>query len=67
MTRNVGRTDTLVRLGIALAALAGAYVAGLGSVAGFLLLVVAAIAAVTAGIRFCPVYRVLGVTTCATR
>lgn len=38
-----------------------AFVVGAGSVAGVILIVVAAILAVTAAVGFCPLYRVFGI------
>ncbi|HSN43896.1 MAG TPA: DUF2892 domain-containing protein [Propionibacteriaceae bacterium] len=66
MTKNVGNTDKLVRYGIALVALVGAYLAGFSGVTGVLLLILAAVLAVTAVVGFCPIYRVLGMSTCKT-
>ncbi len=63
MTNNVGNVDKIVRGVIALAALIGAFSAGLTTVWGIVLLVVAVIAAVTALIGFCPLYRLFGIST----
>ncbi|GAA4399405.1 hypothetical protein GCM10023168_06660 [Fodinibacter luteus] len=67
MTANVGSTDKVIRLVLALAAVVGAFVAGFTTVAGILLLVLAAVLAVTAVTGFCPLYRVLGLSTCPAR
>jgi Protein of unknown function (DUF2892) len=67
MTANVGSTDKVIRLALALAAVVGAFVAGFTTVAGILLLVVGAVLAVTAVTSFCPIYRVLGMSTCPAR
>lgn len=67
MTANVGSTDKVIRFALALAAVVGAYVAGFMTVAGILLLVVGAVLAVTAVTGFCPIYRMLGMSTCPTR
>ncbi|QIM20126.1 DUF2892 domain-containing protein [Phycicoccus sp. HDW14] len=67
MTANVGSTDKIVRLVLALVALGVALLTGLGSVLGIVLLVVAAVLAVTAFTGFCPLYRVFGLSTCPVR
>lgn len=64
MTTNVGPTDRIIRLVIAALAVIGAFVAGLGSVAGIILLVVAVVLAGTAYLRFCPIYTPFGLSTC---
>lgn len=67
MTKNVGSVDKIVRGVIALAALIGAFAAGLGTVWGIVLVVVAVIAAVTALAGFCPLYRLFGISTNASK
>jgi hypothetical protein len=64
MQANEGTIDRIIRAILAVAALAGAVALGFGSVGGVLLLVVGAVLAVTAAVGFCPLYRVLGVSTC---
>jgi hypothetical protein len=64
MKANVGTVDRIVRAVVGLAALLGAVAIGSGSVAFVLLMVVGAILLVTAAVGFCPLYRVLGITTC---
>lgn len=63
MTANVGTTDKLVRIGIAVVAVAGALFLGLTSVAGIVLLVVAAIALLTALMSWCALYQIFGIST----
>ena len=63
MSPNVGNTDRLVRILVAIAAVVGALVIGAGSVLGIVLFVVAAIMAGTAAFGFCPLYRALGMST----
>lgn len=63
MTRNEGTIDRIIRVVMALAALAGAVAVGPSTVGGILLIALAAILAVTAAIGFCPLYRVLGLST----
>lgn len=67
MTTNIGATDRLIRLFLALAAVVIAWLVGTGGVAGIILLVVAAILALTAIVRFCPIYRALGASTAGDR
>lgn len=67
MTANVGSTDKVIRLVLALAAVVVAFVAGISSVLGIVLLVVGAVLGVTALTGFCPLYRVLGMSTCPAR
>ena len=64
MEKNMGKADRLVRgLVVAPLAVVLAALAGLGSILGVVLLVVAAIMALTAVVGFCPLYRVVGMTT----
>jgi hypothetical protein len=63
MTANVGTSDRVVRLVLALLAVVGAFLVGASSALGIVLLVVAAVLVVTAAVGFCPLYRVLGMST----
>jgi len=63
MTTNVGQRDRIVRGVIAAAALLEAIAAGLRTPLGIVLAVVAVLLAVTAAVRFCPIYRALGLST----
>lgn len=67
MTANVGPTDKVLRLVLALAAVVGAYLAGMSSLLGIVLLIVGAVLGVTVLTGFCPLYRVLGMSTCRVR
>ena len=64
MKHNVGSTDRIVRFVIAAAALVGSGVLGFGSVGGIILLVVAAIMALTGAVGTCPIYSLVGMNTC---
>lgn len=64
MTKNVGNADRIIRVVIAIAAVAGAAAVGFGSIGAWLLIAVAAIMLVTAAVGFCPLYRVFGASTC---
>lgn len=64
MTKNMGSTDRLARAFlIAPAATIAAFALGLGSIAGIVLLVVAAIMLGTAAVGFCPLYALVGIDT----
>jgi len=64
MVRNESTLDRVVRLVAAVAAVAVALVVGAGTVGGIVLLVVGAVLAVTAAVGFCPLYRLVGLSTC---
>ena len=64
MRTNEGTTDRSLRAAAGVVAVVIALMTGLGSVGGILMLVVAAILLVTAATGFCPLYRVLGLSTC---
>lgn len=64
MTTNESALDRLVRVVIAVAAVAGGIVVGTGTVMSWVLFAVAAIMLITAATGFCPLYRVFGVSTC---
>ncbi|HMT63018.1 MAG TPA: DUF2892 domain-containing protein [Microthrixaceae bacterium] len=61
MVHNVGSVDRIVRIVVAAAAIGIAAAVGFGSIGGVVLLVVAAIMAVTAAVGSCPLYRLVGV------
>ena len=63
MKSNEGTIDRIIRAVVGVAALVGAFAIGSGSVAFVLLLVVGAILVVTAAVGFCPLYRMLGIST----
>ena len=67
MEKNMNSVDRIIRIVIAIAAVAGAVAVGFGSIGAWLLLVVGAIMLVTAAVGFCPLYRVFGVSTCRVR
>ena len=69
MKPNVGLADRVVRMTIGLIALAFAFLGPLAAAGGWgwdrlVLLAVAAIMIATSALRFCPLYRVLGIRTC---
>jgi len=64
MERNTGTLDRIVRgVIVAPAAVWGALVLGAGTPGGIALLAVAAVMLVTAIVGFCPLYRVLRIST----
>lgn len=63
MNANVGPTDKIIRLVLAAIALIAAFSVGLGTGLGILLLVVGIVLGVTAFVGFCPIYRLLGLST----
>jgi len=63
MKQNVGSTDRVIRLVLAVALVAGAWFAGLASVGGIVSLVLAVVLAATATISFCPLYLPFGLST----
>lgn len=67
MEKNMNGVDRIIRIVIAIAAVAGAAAVGFGSIGAWLLLVVGGIMLVTAAVGFCPLYRVFGVSTCKVR
>ncbi len=64
MKRNESNLDRVIRVVVAAAAVGGAALLGMSTVAGIVLLVVAAILLVTAAVGWCPLYSVLGVSSC---
>lgn len=64
MTTNESTTDRIIRLVVAVAAFIGAAALGFTSVLGIVLAVVGVVMLVTAAVGFCPLYRVLGISTC---
>jgi hypothetical protein len=67
MEKNMNGIDRIIRIVIAIAAVAGAALVGFGSIGAWILLVVGGIMLVTAAVGFCPLYRVFGVSTCKVR
>ena len=62
MTHNTGNADRIARVVLAIVfAVAGIAV---GGTLGIVFFVLAAVMLVTAGVGFCPLYRLVGVNTC---
>ena len=64
MTTNEGTLDRIIRAIAGLAAVVAALAMDLSGVGAVLLVIVGGILLVTAAVGFCPLYRVLGVSTC---
>lgn len=63
MARNLNKTDRIVRTGLGVTLLGLALPVGVGSIAGAVLLVLAAVMLGTAAVGFCPLYAALGIST----
>lgn len=63
MKQNIGGTDRIVRIVIAALFALGAWMAGVGSVGGIILLILAAVMLVTSAVGFCPLYAPFGFST----
>lgn len=63
MKQNVGNTDRLIRILIAVALVVASWFAGMGSIGGIVLLVLAVVLVLTASISFCPLYLPFGLST----
>ena len=63
MTTNESTLDRIIRAVVGVVALVVAVVVGMGSLGGILLVVVGGILVVTAAVGFCPLYRILGLST----
>lgn len=64
MTVNLGSADRVIRIVLGLVLIALAFTAGLGTLGTILSAVVGGVLVVTALMRFCPLYRLIGVRTC---
>ena len=56
MKQNVGNTDRIVRIVLAVLLTVGAWMAGFGSFGGIILLVLALVMLLTSAVGFCPLY-----------
>lgn len=63
MTRNEGNIDRLARGVVAIITLILAFAVGIGSVVGVVLVLVGVVMAITAAVGFCPLYRLIGLST----
>jgi hypothetical protein len=67
MKKNMGGTDKLVRIIVALLLVIIYFKGIVTGVLGIILLVVAAIFIITSLISFCPLYTIFGLSTCKTK
>lgn len=58
MKQNISGTDRIIRIVLAALLALGAWMAGVGSVGGIILLILAAVMLVTSALGFCPLYAV---------
>ena len=63
MTRNKGNIDRLARGVVAIITLILEFAVGIGSVVGVVLVLVGVVMAITAAVGFCPLYRLIGLST----
>ncbi|WP_298864190.1 DUF2892 domain-containing protein [uncultured Sulfitobacter sp.] len=68
MTKNIGTIDRVIRIILGLVLLAAPFVSGLALFNSGIVTAIAVIAGIvmlaTSTVRFCPMYRLLGVQTC---
>lgn len=64
MKKNIGNTDRLIRLVVGVAALLLGFSGLLEGTAKWIAFVVGILMVLTASIRFCPAYPLLGINTC---
>jgi uncharacterized membrane protein len=67
MRKNMGSSDRIIRLTIAIAAFVAYFTGALTGTLGIVALVVGVIFALTSTVSFCPLYTIFGVTTCKTK
>jgi hypothetical protein len=63
MKQNIGGTDRILRIVLAVLLTVGAWMAGFGSIGGIILLVLAVVMLVTSAISICPLYLPFGFST----
>lgn len=66
MKKNMGTIDKLIRLAIAAVIVVLYYLGTISGTLGIVLLVVAGIFVLTSFISFCPLYTIVGISTCKT-
>jgi hypothetical protein len=64
MTKNMGSTDKLIRLVVAVILAVLFFTNVITGTLGIIALVVAVVFALTSTISFCPLYTILGISTC---
>lgn len=68
MTKNIGNSDRILRIVLGLVLLALPFISGLAlfnsGIATAVAMIAGIVMLVTSAIRFCPLYRILGIQTC---
>lgn len=67
MKKNMGSTDRIIRLIIVVVLVALYFTETVTGTLGIVALVVAGIFALTSVVGFCPLYRIVGISTCPTK
>jgi hypothetical protein len=67
MKANMGSTDRILRIVLAVIMAALYFTGSVSGTLGIVLMVVAAVFALTSLISFCPLYPIFGITTCGTK
>jgi hypothetical protein len=67
MKANMGSTDRIIRILLAVIMAALYFTGVVADTLGIVLMVVAAVFALTSLISFCPLYPILGINTCGTK
>ena len=67
MTKNMGGTDRIIRIIVAIIALTLYFTGTLTGTVGIIALVVAGALLLTSFISFCPLYTILGMNTCGVK
>ncbi len=67
MTSNIGKPDRIVRFVLGFVLLVIALVGPINGLAAVVVLIIGLVMLATATIRFCPLYRLLGIQTCQSR
>jgi len=67
MAKNVGKNDKTIRLIVAIVIAILILTGVLHGAWGWILGILAVLLAITSAISFCPVYKVLGISTCPTK
>ena len=65
MTANVGKIDRIARLILGIVLLVLPFVSGMGTTATVISVIVGIVMVATSSMKFCPLYRILGVNTCS--
>lgn len=65
MTANVGKIDRTFRLILGIILLVLPFISGMGTTATVISVIVGIVMVATSSMKFCPLYRILGVNTCS--